>query len=624
MIAEAVPYAVMFFASLALTLVLTPIVREICRALKMVDMPDKRRINVVPVPRGGGMAIVFGVVLPYIIFHTVTNRPLMQGMDDCRAYALIALSVAMALIGFTDDKFSLPPKVKLLSQVAVAFLSWFFAGLGFRTLWPALPVWVDCPLTILWIVGAVNAFNLIDGLDGLASGLAFIATLGMAGSLVFAGNSNAAFFHIAFAGGLLGFLRYNYNPASVFLGDSGSMFIGFVIGTLPLATQRADSFLVSIGVPLLAMGVPIFDTSLAILRRLIRRVLKSFGTSKGQSDDVMKADSDHLHHRILRSTGLNQRKTAWLLYAMAAVAVLVGLIAMSLQSRAAGLWLVAFAVGSVVVFRDAYIELFDAGQLLNTIAHSEDVHLRKHLAALSVPFYLFVDGLVLVVSYIIYSWAMRQNADFQSARVVLLLRVIPVFLFLVAFRSYGTLWSRALALDFLRLLLACVLGSVVGSVAVYYSSADAGHYLKTVTLEYALLSFVGLLAVRTMRGLVRDIFYAIDCSRLKNRKDVSRVLVYGGGLRYRAFRRELVRTTASNSRIIVGILDDDMLMRGRYIGGVKIYGTINEAKSVICATNADAVVIACEVSESWLNVVQQILEPTGVKVTRFTFSETAL
>jgi FlaA1/EpsC-like NDP-sugar epimerase len=309
---------------------------------------------------------------------------------------------------------------------------------------------------------------------------------------------------------------------------------------------------------------------------------------------------------------------------MAAVAVLVGLIAMSLQSRAAGLWLVAFAVGSVVVFRDAYIELFDAGQLLNTIAHSEDVHLRKHLAALSVPFYLFVDGLVLVGSYIIYSWAMRQNADFQSARVELLLRVIPVFLFLVALRTYRTLWSRALALDFLRLLLACVLGSVVGSVAVYYSSADAGHYLKTVTLEYALLSFVGLLAVRTMRGLVRDIFYAIDCSRLKNRKDVSRVLVYGGGLRYRAFRRELVRTTASNNRIIVGILDDDMLMRGRYIGGVKIYGTINEAKSVICATNADAVVIACEVSESWLNVVKQILEPTGVKVTRFTFSETAL
>jgi FlaA1/EpsC-like NDP-sugar epimerase len=123
------------------------------------------------------------------------------------------------------------------------------------------------------------------------------------------------------------------------------------------------------------------------------------------------------------------------------------------------------------------------------------------------------------------------------------------------------------------------------------------------------------------RPAIRDLFYSISSQRLKERKDVSRVLVYGSGLRYRAFRRELVRKTAANDRMIVGLLDDDVLLRGRYIGGIRIYGTINEAKSVIDETNADSVVIACEISDEWLKVVKGILAPTGVKVTKFSFSE---
>ena len=275
----------------------------------MVDKPDPRRINRVPIPRGGGIALVVGVLAPYLIFHAITDRPFLQGLSDYKVYALCCLAVAISLVGLADDRWSLPPRAKLVCQVVVAGLAWWWVGLGFRGLWPVLPAWADCVLTVFWIVGAINAFNLIDGLDGLAAGLAFIATVGMAGSQFFTSNPQSMLFHIAFVGGLLGFLRYNYNPASVFLGDAGSMFIGFIIGTLPLATQAQESFLVSVGVPLLAMGVPIFDTSLAILRRLLRRLLRRMddGASAGQLDEVMTADSDHLHHRILRATGLNQR-----------------------------------------------------------------------------------------------------------------------------------------------------------------------------------------------------------------------------------------------------------------------------------------------------------------------------
>lgn len=623
MIEDVLPYLAAFLAPLVVTLLATPLVREMNRRLGMVDKPDPRRINKVPIPRGGGVALVFGVLVPYLAFHLVTGRPWIQGLSDSQAHALSILSVAIALLGFADDRFSLSPKVKLFGQVVVAVLVWAWAGLGFRILWPALPAGLDCLLTVFWIVGAVNAFNLIDGLDGLASGLALIAIVGMAGALFFMRNPQATLFYFALAGGLLGFLRYNYHPASVFLGDAGSMFLGFTVSTLPLASQVPNSFLVSVGVPLLAMGVPIFDTALAILRRSVRHLLaRRLPETDAKAGEVMTADADHLHHRILRAVGLNQRKAAWILYVCAVALVVTGLVAMLLKSHTAGLWLAAFAVSSVVIFKDAKIELFDAGSLLNAVAHASDRQSRRRFAVLSVPFYVFLDLFALVAVFLVCAWALRMPLDLHMLRTQLLVRVFSTFAFLVFFRTYRTAWSRALPSNYVRLFLACAFGSVAGSVFVYYWPSLSIFQIKAMTLAYAVVAFTALLVLRAFRGLVRDVFYAADCSRLVARKDVSRILVYGAGLRYQAFRRELVRTTAANDRMIVGLLDDNVYLSGRYIGGIRVYGTINDAPSVIRALNADAVVVACRVSDDWLKVVREILRPTGVKLTLFTFSET--
>ena len=625
MIEDVLPYLAAFLAPLVVTLLATPVVRELNRRLGMVDKPDPRRINKVPIPRGGGVALVFGVLVPYLAFHLVTGRPWIQGLSDPQAYVLSALAVAIALLGFADDRFSLPPKAKLLGQVVVAVLVWAWAGLGFRVLWPALPAGLDCLLTVFWIVGAVNAFNLIDGLDGLASGLALIAVVGMAGALFFLRNPQATLFYFALAGGLLGFLRYNYHPASVFLGDAGSMFLGFTVSTLPLASQVPNSFLVSVGVPLLAMGVPIFDTALAILRRSVRHLLaRRLPGTDAKAGEVMTADADHLHHRILRAVGLNQRKAAWILYVCAASLVVTGLVAMLLKSHAAGLWLAALAVSAVVIFKDAKIELFDAGSLLNAVAHASDRQSRRRFAVLSVPFYVFFDLFALVAVFFVCAWALRMPLDLHAIRAHLSVRVFSTFAFLVFFRAYRTAWSRALPSNYVRLFLACAFGSVAGSVFVYYWPSLSIFQLKAMTLAYAVVAFTALLVLRAFRGLVRDVFYAVDCSRLVARKDVSRILVYGAGLRYQAFRRELVRTTAANDRIIVGLLDDNVYLKGRYIGGIRVCGTINDAPSVVNALNVDAVVVACRVSDDWLKVVREILRPTGVKLTLFSFSETAV
>ena len=622
MIEKILPYLIAFAGPLALTLLLTPVVREINRKLGMVDKPDPRRINKVPIPRGGGIAIVLGVGIAYGLFVLLSGRPALQGVTDAKFLKMSVLAGAIALLGLADDRFSLPPKAKLLGQLVVAFLVWWWADLGFNDLWPSLPRWLDCLLTVFWVAGAVNAFNLIDGLDGLASGIALIAVVGMAGGCFFVQNPQASLFYFAFAGGLLGFLRYNYNPASVFLGDSGSMYIGFVLSTLPLASHVPNSFLVSVGVPLLAMGVPIFDTSLAILRRTLRRLIARGGNAA--DGRVMTADSDHLHHRILRATGLNQRKTAWILYGVAATLVGVGLVAMSLKSRAAGLWLGAVAVAAVVIFKDATIELFDAGRLLSGVAHTHDLASRRRMAVWTVPFYVFFDLLALVGVYFLCTWTLGIEQDVHAFRSYLPVRVFSTFAFLVFFKAYRTVWSRAMGSNYFRLLMACAFGSIAGSVFIYYWPSIDGPKLNAMTLFYAAVSFLALMTIRMFRGMVRDLFYALDCSRLRNRKDVSRILVYGAGLRYRAFRRELVRTTAANDRMIVGILDDDVYLKGHYIGGIRIFGTINEAPEVINEVNADAVVIACDISDEWLAAVRKILAPTGVKLTKFSLSETSV
>jgi UDP-N-acetylmuramyl pentapeptide phosphotransferase/UDP-N-acetylglucosamine-1-phosphate transferase len=627
---KSLSYIIPFLAALAATLILTPLARMINTRLGMIDKPDPRRINKVPVARGGGIAHVIGVLVSYAIVVFLTGTNPIYGADKISAldfWALTGLSFIMAAIGFIDDKFDLNPKVKLLGQIIVAFSVWYFVDLGFGRLWPSIPQWVDCLITIFWIVGAVNAFNLIDGLDGLASGLALIATLGMIGSHFITNNPSPTIFYFAFAGGLVGFLRYNYNPATIFLGDSGSMFIGFILATMPLVLQDSNSFLVSVGMPVLAMGIPIFDTALAIVRRSVRLLLNKWVPSSNDTGvNVMKADIDHTHHRLLRAVGLNQRKAAFILYLIATFFVTIGLVGMYLKSRAGGVWLFAVAVASVVVFKDvARIELFDVGRVLGAMARSRDVNVRRRWGKLSVPFYVMFDIAVMIAVFFLCMMMFDRQITREALRIELPLRSVCVFVALVFFNMYRTAWSRAMTSNYFMLLFACLFGTAIGTVAIYYAPIESLHkHLKSITIVYSVLLFVSLSAIRLLRGFVRDIFYQIDSARLKSNPEVSRILVYGAGLRYRAYRRELVRNAANNKKIVVGLIDDDLILRGQYIGGVKIYGTLLSAPDIIKRLNVDTVVIACNLSNSRKEIAVQTLSVANVKIKYFSVNEEVL
>lgn len=629
MIEKILPYGIAFLGAFVLTLILTPIVREVNRKLGMVDKPDPRRINKVPIPRGGGVALFLGAVGSYLIFIHCEGMPWLPASAVHHTAKLPLLATAIFLIGLWDDKFGMPPKVKLLGQLIVAFLVWFWADLGFHHIWPSIPMWIDAVLTVFWIAGAINAFNLIDGLDGLASGLALIATLGMAGALMFSGHADYTYFHLAFAGALLGFLRYNYNPASVFLGDSGSMLIGFTVSVMALSAQATNSFIVSVGVPLLAMGVPIFDTILAILRRSVRRLIRlseeDEALAAGDSDQVMTADHDHLHHRILRAVNFNQRKAAWTLYLIALFFVGVGVVGTVFKSRAAGFWIVAVAVGAVVIFKNmARIEFFDTGRLLSVIAHDPESGSRRILARLSPPLHMLADVIVLVIAFFTLFAIMQFGVDSKILRMSLPVRVISTFVMLFAFHAYSTVWARAMISNFFRLGIGCAAGAMLGSLVLYYLPEVHPVKLASATAVYFTVSFVLLVAVRMLRPFVRDVFYALDCSRMKLRKDVSRVLVYGTGLRYRSFRRELVRNASDNDRVIVGLVDDDPLLEGHYIGTFRVLGSLAKAPEIINELNVDTVVLACEITDEQREKIIDTLKPTGVKIVQFTFMEKEL
>lgn len=623
---KSIPYLTSFLGALILTLFLVPLVRRLNIKLGMIDKPDPRRINKVPIPRGGGLALIAGVLVSYSIFVLFFGKDpfYAKNISENIFWKYAVLSLSIGALGFVDDCFGMKPKVKLLGQIAVAVLTWWWGDLGFHRLWPSIPAALDCFITVFWIVGAVNAFNLIDGLDGLASGLAFIATFGMAGALFLAHSPASSLYYFAFAGGLLGFLRYNYNPASIFLGDCGSMFIGYTIAFLPLVSQAENSFLVSIGVPLLAMGVPVFDTFLAIVRRSLRYLIRRRDSSETGNGEVMTADADHVHHRILRSVGLNQRKAAWILYVVAILLVLFGLSGVVFKSRAAGLWLLGFLFAAVVVVKDmARIEIFDFGRLINSVARDDSVVPRRLKSRLSVPFYLVADIALLIAVFFVCAWALKINVGRIMLRVGMPIRVVSIFIPLVLFRTYQTVWSRAMSSNYARLLFACIVGGIVGSAAIYYSPAY-NYQLKPMTVMYPLLSFIALSLLRNLRVMVREYFYNLDSSRLKKSDSVSKVLVYGSGVRYRAFRRELVRTVSANDRIIVGIIDDNLLLRGQYVGGVKIYGPLNMLKSIIEKTKADALVIACDLSPERLKIVSKKLALTNLKVSRFYLNEKQL
>ena len=304
---------VCLFATTIMSAVLTPFIRILAFKIGAIDKPNKRRVNKIPMPTLGGLAI--------LIAYTVTTCVFLRNqIPSSKLWGILGGELIIVMTGIIDDIFVLKPRQKVIGISLAALWVYIFAGIQVSSV--TLPVlgniqlgWLSLPLTWIWILGITNSINLIDGLDGLATGVAIIALTTMGIIALFFLNVDNIYVSImifTFAAACLGFLPYNFFPARIYLGDTGSLLIGFKISVFSLQGLKNATF-ISVIIPVVILGVPISDTAYAILRRLLNK------------QPISHADKHHLHHRLMQ-IGLTHRQTVLVIYGIALIFAFISLL----------------------------------------------------------------------------------------------------------------------------------------------------------------------------------------------------------------------------------------------------------------------------------------------------------
>jgi len=302
-------YFIAFISAVIISFIMTPPARKLAIKVGALDVPkDARKIHKKPMPYFGGLAIYVSIIACMFVYmpHTRTNLFTMAG------------ATIIVLTGVVDDMYGMPAKIKMLMQLIAAavaitggvqihFISNPLSATGISYLLD----WLSIPISLFWIVGITNTINLIDGLDGLASGVASIAATTLLFTAATMGHDFIMMQCAIIAGASLGFLPFNFNPAKIFMGDTGSLLLGYMLAVTSVSGMVKSVAAVALAVPVFALGLPIFDTAFAIIRRYINK------------KPIMEADKDHLHHKLMK-IGLNQRQTVLVMYF---ISMMLGIVA---------------------------------------------------------------------------------------------------------------------------------------------------------------------------------------------------------------------------------------------------------------------------------------------------------
>ena len=328
-------HLIAFLVSALIVLLATPIVREIGLRSGRVDRPDHRKVHQRPMVRLGGVSIFLGSLTALLVVWRLGGFGFLPQDEEYEIWGVAIGGLAFFLIGLADDLLNLPPLVRLFFQSVVAAFAWWagvrieFLSVPFMGMM-TLAVWISLPITVIWLVGITNAINWIDGLDGLAAGVCGISAMVMLVVCLFMNQPAAALLAAALAGACLGFLRYNFNPAQIFMGDGGSYYMGFTLAGIGVVGLVKSAAIVTVLLPYVILAVPLLDMSAVILDRL----------RNGKSP--FKPDKRHLHHRLLQA-GLSQRLTVLFIYSLT---LWVGTVALAVSGLPSGL---GYAIGATLV-----------------------------------------------------------------------------------------------------------------------------------------------------------------------------------------------------------------------------------------------------------------------------------
>ncbi len=643
-------------AAFAVSLILTRVCITVLPHLGYMDMPKGRHIHKRPVPRAGGIGFIIAFWFSIMLFAgKLCDGDFTKLADQNVGKFLIALGGASVILFFTglyDDRFDMPSVIKLLLQI-VAGVTLYFLGGGIRTVFDCtLPPYLALIVTVCWTIGIVNAFNLIDGLDGLAAGLASISSICIAAwTMLTGGNLPMVILLFTFCGACLGFLVFNFSPARIFMGDTGSMFLGlfFAITSMDQCSRPAVT-VAALLVPLVAIGVPIFDVILAIWRRSVRRFgvhmlkenlddveavtelehgIDSTGrielkTVLKNENGVMDADQDHLHHRLLRESHNKTSRAVLLMYAISVVFSLGAIALTFIGQRMPALAFLLVIIGVFFTLRLANIELLAS---MSVVTQGVRFPRKSFILTAAHP---LIDFLMVTVSFfLIYAFMSNKIQSFYNVYLFLIM-VVPYFLVLILSGIYRTYWLRAgieryYTLMKLLFLAACI-SFILLNICAMKGWILASNMKRTTLILFLLqtsFSFAAIIAERFLLHFFES--FAIRSYYLKNSPEASKhnTVIYGGGLGCRMYINNLYSSRHLSCPFhILGIVDEDPSLQKLNVYGFQVLGTSDDLEKLYKKTPFDTIVLTTvNISNEFIDRIRAFAREHNVRLTMFLSQE---
>jgi UDP-GlcNAc:undecaprenyl-phosphate GlcNAc-1-phosphate transferase len=558
--------------ALGVATVMTPLVGRVAGRIGLVAYPKRDRWHRTPTPLLGGVAIFIGSVPVVVLIAEAISAHMLD-----RFAALLLGAILIFALGLIDDLKTLPPYAKLLGQIVAACVLVASLPIARYLPWSVLMV----PVMIFWIVGVTNAFNLLDNMDGLSAGIAAIVSITLFAFNFVQGDHQTALLCIVIAGACGGFLIFNFNPARIFMGDCGSLLIGYLLsGIVVLGAAKAGSELaLTLLVPVGVMALPILDTTLVtIVRSLHHRPISQGGR-------------DHLSHRLV-ALGLNERSAVLVLYALS---VLFGGLAITSNYVSGpvtillgsllvlGIAFFGIYLGQVRIYSEADYERIQSNPgLVGKLVLGGSWLYKRQVAEMVLDLTLICLGLL--AAYLIrFDGTLERHYVEQFATLlpwIVSIKLVTLF----AMGVYRSIWRYMGSSDMLRVAVASTVGSALAVGAIQLAFRGEGGAPRAVLLVDWLVVTALLIGARLSFGLIRDLL-----ARLRKR-DLVRVLIVGAGDTGELVLRSMSRSRTKAYRV-VGFLDDDQQMRDRSIHGVRILGPSSSFGEVVDREKIEEVVL---------------------------------
>jgi len=582
-----------FLVPVGLSLVFTPLVISYATKVGAIDQPNERKVHHHAVPRLGGVAIYLSFFLSLILAMFVNpNINTLAGMSPHNGVLLVGSLTLVLFLGIWDDIKPLTPGRKFLGQVVAATIVYLA---GFRITTVTHPVGSELldlgllayPLTIIWIVGITNAFNLIDGLDGLAGGVAVIASATIFSIAYMKQDTTTAMMAALLAGSLLGFLRYNFRNAKIFLGDSGSLFVGFTLAIISMQGSTKGSTAFSILIPMLALGLPIMDTMLSMVRRLIKSVLPSTAKSsngKSRITAMFHPDRGHIHHQLV-ARGFSHRKVVLLLYCVSCLFGLGAFAVTFTNNVGASLIIIAIAIATFIGMRQ--LRYKEMAVLRNGLF----LPMYEWPLFHSSVFLSFLDlGIILLSFFVSNKLAFRGNSPLTPGAEFLTGLALCAGVQMLVFNGAG-IYRHAIRQFGLGDILKITKGVSAATAATVPALLLLPKGAAMVDIPFLLLDFFILLSLILM---VRGSFGILNfLSRKEGKENCTKILIYGADTSGLMLLQRLIHDDTF-SYCPVGFLDDDPLLEGKRLNGYPIFGGHWKLSRLIQTKAVKEIVISSE------------------------------